>query len=421
MSETRKMHSMVFFLSFVLALMGNRVLAQEISSSLSPSEAYKAALSPLNEARAQQDNLTDADKFALGVGMARASHDCLALSAHTSALETDAKELLSLGELCLVGQQYEQARVTLTKYLVPPQPQEKKLALILLARAHLGLKEPGSAAAEVNWLLRDYPYDAQIHFAIDQVIDASEEVDAKFNDLALHLCATQNAVTLPLLVNGKAIEGKDLNGPSNVLFTDAIHCAALAEVAGKSSSAQDTMHQLTAIAKQQNWTGTADLAPIQAALARQMMVGAQVPLDSLHGHALSDNALVPRTVSLTRGTVLLLPFTLWSPSAPGVARDLAKFALPHTIYAIASWAANTGREDAPSNESLAALRSWQRTLPPHVSILIVPEAELAAFHADSFPAGIMIRNGIVHSNSVLSTQGSERVLLSVMADRIEKP
>ena len=75
MRETRKMRSMVLFLSFVLALMGNRVLAQEISSSLSPSEAYKAALSPLNAARAQQDNLTDADKFALGVGMARASRE----------------------------------------------------------------------------------------------------------------------------------------------------------------------------------------------------------------------------------------------------------------------------------------------------------------------------------------------------------
>jgi hypothetical protein len=387
---------------------------------LSPSEAYKAALSPLNAARAQQDNLTEADKFALGVGIARASRDCLALSAHPSSLETDAKELLALGELCLFGQQYEEARAALTKYLVPPQPQEKKLALILLVRAHLGLNEPGSAAAEVNWLVRDYPYDAQIHFVIDQVIDASEEVDAKFNELALHLCAAQNVVTLPLLVNGKAVEGKDLIASSSVLFADAIRCAALAKVAGKSSG-QDTMHQLTAIAQQQNWAGTADLAPIQAALARQMMVGAQVPLDSLHGHALSDSALVPRTVSLTRGTVLLLPFTLWSPSAQSVARDLAKFALQHPIYAITSWAANTGREDAPSNESLVALRSWQRHLPPRVSILIVPDAALAAFHADSFPAGIVIRNGIVRSNSVLSTQGSERVLLSVMADRIEKP
>jgi hypothetical protein len=165
MRETYKMRSIVIFLSFVLPLMVNQALVQGTSGSLSPSEAYKAALSPLNAARAQQDNLTDADKFALGVGMARASHDCLALSAHTSALETDAKELLALGELCLFGQQNEQARATLTKYLVPPHPQEKKLALILLARAHLGLKEPGSAAAEVNWLLRDYPYDAQIHFA----------------------------------------------------------------------------------------------------------------------------------------------------------------------------------------------------------------------------------------------------------------
>jgi hypothetical protein len=49
------------------------VLALEISNSLSSSEAYKAALLPLSAARAQQNNLTEADEFALGVGMGIAS------------------------------------------------------------------------------------------------------------------------------------------------------------------------------------------------------------------------------------------------------------------------------------------------------------------------------------------------------------
>lgn len=405
---------MIFRLSLVLILMFGWLQTQRSPDSLSPSEAYKAALSPLKAARAQQNDLTDADKFALGIGIARASRDCLSLSANLSAFATDPKELLALGDLCLFGQQYEPARASLTKYLSFPQPEERELALLSLARAHLGLNEPGSAWAEVNSLLHDYPYDAQIHFAVDQVIDASEGTDAKYNDLALNLCAMQNAVTLPLLTTGKALEGKAASVSSSVLFIDALRCAALANTAGK-SGAGDTVSQLTVIAQQPNWAGTADLPRMQAALERQKMVGKQVPLQLLHGHALIRGNLVPRGVQLLHGNTILLPFTLWSPSAPEVVREIAKFAPLQAIYTITSWSANTGREDTPNSESLSALRTWQRNLPSHVTLLIVPDSELSVFHADSFPAGIVIRDGIVRSNSVLSTGGSERMLLDAIS------
>ena len=61
-----------FAISFLLAVASDRVFAQENSTPLSPSEAYKAALAPFNAAKAQRDDLTDADKFALGIGMAQA-------------------------------------------------------------------------------------------------------------------------------------------------------------------------------------------------------------------------------------------------------------------------------------------------------------------------------------------------------------
>jgi hypothetical protein len=417
------MRNMGLLLSLLLALTGDRALAQGNPTPLSPAEAYKAAMAPLNAARAQPDDLTDADKFALGIGMAQASRDCLALSGDTSAFATDGKELLALSELCLFGQQYEPARATLVKYLALPQPPERKLALVLLIRALIGLKEPGGAELQVDSLLRDYPYDAQIHFAIDQVIDALEAESAHRNNglhQALQRCTTQNAVTLPLLTSGKALEGKDISASPSVLFADATRCAALAEGLGE-SSAQETMHQLTAIVQQPSWAGTADLAPMQAALARQTMVGARVPLSSVHGHVLSNNTLLPRTVPLTRGTALLVPFVLWSPSALDVVGALARSAPQQPIYAITSWSANTGRDDAPSNPILTALRLWQQTLPPHVSMLIVPDVELSAFHADSFPAGIVIRDGVVRSNSVLSSPGAERMLLRALTDPAERP
>jgi hypothetical protein len=394
--------------------------AQGDTKFLSPSEAYKAALLPLKAARAQQNDLTEADKFALGVGMAMASRDCLALSADVSALATNAKELLSLGELCLFGEQFEPARASLTKYLVLPDALDKRQALILLVRAHLGLNQPASAAAEIRSLLSDYPYDAQIHLAVSQVIDAAEGVDATFDKLALHLCETQSAITLPLLVSGKAIEGKDISVSSSALFADAVRCATLSGNPGK-DAAPTMMQKLVEVAQQESWTGTADLAPMQAALARQRMVGSKVPLDSLHGNAITHNTLLLRTVQLAHGTVLLLPFTLWSPGAPSVVRDMAKYSAQHRIYAITSWRANTGREDVPTDQTRDALREWQRTLPPTVSVLVVPDSELKVFHADSFPAGIVIRDGFVSSNAVLSTQGSERLFLGAITNRAEKP
>jgi hypothetical protein len=386
--------------------------AQDDTKLLSPSEAYRAALLPLEAARAEQDDLTEADKFALGLGIGMASRDCLALSADVSALATNAKELLSLGELCLFGQQYEPARASLTKYLVLPDALDKRQALLLLVRAHLGLNQPASAAAEIKSLLSDYPYDAQIHFAMSQVIDAAEGADPRFDKLALHLCETQSAITLPLLVSGKAIEGKDVSATSSALFSDAVRCAALSRQSSKDDT-PSVMQKLNQVAQQKGWIGTADLAPMQAASARQMMVGSKIPLSSLHGSAIIKNTLVPRTARLASGTVILLPFTLWSPGAPSVVRDLAKYSVQHRIYAITSWSANTGREDMPSEQILDALRAWQRTLPPN--------KELNVFHADSFPSGIVIRDGIVRFNSVLSTQGSERLLLSESANHIEKP
>jgi hypothetical protein len=292
--------------------------------------------------------------------------------------------------------------------------------VILLVRAHLGLNQPASAAVEIKSLLSDYPYDAQIHFAISQVIDAAEGVDATFDKLALHLCEAQSAITLPLLVSGKAIEGKGVSASSSALFVDAVHCAALSEKSNKGAT-PPILQVLIEVAQQKSRMGTADLAPMQAALARQTMVGSKVPLNSLHGNAINKNTLVPRTVQLTRGTVLLLPFTLWSPSASSVVRDLAKYSARNTIYAVTSWRANTGQGDMPSDQILEALRKWQVTLPPTVSVLVVPDEELNVFHADSFPAGIVVHDGIMRFNTVLSTQGPERLLLSAIANRIEKP
>src|SRR6202034_2075751 len=130
---------------FLLLLICGRGLAQENAKPLSPSEAYKAALAPFQASRTQPDDLTDADRFALEIGIASASRDCRALSSDTSSLDADQKELLALGDLCLFGQEYGPARAALTKYLSLPHPPERKRAMVLLVQALLGLNDPGSA------------------------------------------------------------------------------------------------------------------------------------------------------------------------------------------------------------------------------------------------------------------------------------
>jgi hypothetical protein len=398
----------------LLALICGRGLAQENAKPLLPSEAYKAALAPFQASRSQPDDLTDADRFALQIGIASASRDCRALSSNASSLDADEKELIALGELCIFGQEYGPARAALTKYLALPQPPERKQAMVLLVRAHLGLNDPGSAELVVRSLLHDFPYDAEIYFAIDQVIDASVGLSDGFNRMALNLCTTQNAATLPLLASGKALEGKAAAASASVLFNDAVRCVSLAKGRDEPSG-QEVMHQLAAIAQMQNWQGTADYSPMQASLKRQQMVGTQVPLSSLHGFTLTNGKLAPRLISLRRGTVLLLPFVLWSPNASDEAGRLARLAPQQTIYAITSWSANSGRDDVPSNEILKALREWQRNLPANVHMVIVPNAELSVFHVDSFPAGIGIREGTLRWNGILSSEGAERMLLSTVS------
>lgn len=386
--------------------------AQENSKPLTPSEAYKAALLPVTEARSQANDLTDADKFALGMGIAQASRDCLALSNDVSSLSGNATELFALGQLCVFGQQFEFARAALVDYLGLPQPSQREQALLLLVRAYLGLKEGYSAEPQVQTLVRDYPYDARIHAAIDQVIDGIEGLDLDQNKMALDLCATQGSFTLPLLAAGKGLEGKDGSASAATLFADAVRCAGLAKAAGKT----DNLGQLAAIAQLPAWAGTADLAPMLAALARQQMVGNRAPSLWLHGFVLTPTQVVPKAVSLKRGTVLLVPFTLWAPSTPDVARELAQL-IPQPIYAITSWHANTGRADMQSPDLLAALRSWQRGFPRKVSILVVPDSVLSEFHSDVFPGAILIRNGTVLSNLSLIGEGGERLVANASSGK----
>ncbi len=380
--------------------------AQSAAKPLTPSEAYKSALAPVTATRSQPNDLTDADKFALGIGIAQASRDCLALSSDVS-LAANPSELFALGQLCVFGQQFESGRAVLVNYLALPQPPQREEALLLLVRAYIGMKEAWSAEPQVDTLLRDYPYDARIHAAIDMVLDGMEGLGPDDNPTVLNLCATQNAATLPLLNAGKTLEAKEGSASAALLFSDAVRCAFL-------SRTQTSPTISRTLRKSPNcppgpepptWPRCSTPSPVNKWSAK--LRRSPLSADSFSAPQVS----CPKPSSLKPGAVVLVPFTLWSPSAPEMVRDLAKRIPPQSIVAITSWHANTGRDDVRSDDVLAALRSFQKAFPARVSVLIVPDTVLGALQSDVFPAAIPIHDGTVLANLSLNSEGAERLVI----------
>ena len=391
-------------------LLAARMPAQETQlPDLPPSEEMKAAAEPLGAARAQPDDFTSADMFAYRVGVERAGHACLN---HQSAIDDLAKqpdELLAYTHLCLFGLRYEPARQAALRYLRLPVPPERKQAILLLAQAYLGLKETVHAAGQIFAAESDYPYDAQTHFAADDVIMAGALQDDESNANILALCGDQLRNTLPLLENGTGLEGKDENATARMLFTDAVRCLEV-ERDLHDGSAAATLARLEHIAGLAGWQHTAQLETMQSALGRAEMVGKPAPMASIQGKLLHGaEPLRSRTVDFKRGTALLVPFTVWAPSTQSIVGDFHVTFPQQPIYLLTSWTANTGDADEMTPEILRTLRTSAQKLPPNVFILIVPDKVLQQLSADSFPAAVVIRDGIVEGNLPLVGDAGKRL------------
>ncbi len=390
--------------------------AQQAQPQLSPSEAFRSAMDPFTQAREQNGDLTEADKLALSLGMTRAAEDCQALTAPPHPSPPAPAQKLALGRLCLFGQQYAQASASLEGYLALLSPPDRETALILLVRAFLGLKSPGSAALQVYSLFRDYPYDAQIHTVADQAISACEDSYPGLDMYATQICKQQTEATLPLLLQGKSLQGKEGTIAAATLYADALRCVMvdrdIAEQPMDPSFIPLAIDPLAKIVEQADWQHTADLPLMQEALARAQMIGQRSPHEVLRARQLSPTGvLTPRALPLGHGTIVLVPFTLWSPSAAEMIKKLLDAAPSASIFAVSSWRANTGSEDIASPEILSRLRELRKELPARAALLIVPDAELSAFHIDQYPAAIAIHDGIVLSNLVLADDGSIRIAL----------
>jgi len=409
-----KLDAMRISLLVAMILASSPMLAQEMpAAQMPPSEELKFSTAPLIAARAQPDDMTQADLLAFGVGVSRADQACLRLEATQEEWAKTPDELLAFVRLCLFGRQYEPARKAVLRYLTLPAPPERERAILLLSQVFLRLNDPVNAASQIFTLELDYPYDAEIHYAADQVIDAGAMLHDEANGSVIELCNDQLKNTLPLLENGKGLLGKESSAAPGTLFADALRCLAIARDLHE-GSAQTTAMRLERIVQLPAWQKTAELAAMQSALARSEMTGKPAPSETISGKLVnSAGPLRPAKVDLARGTSLLVPFALWTPGALSIVQSFHTTAPQQKIYLLTSWTANSGAADEASKELLDSLRSAAKALPAQISILVVSDAVLQQFHADAFPAAIIVRDGIVQANLPLDGDAAKR--LSIFA------
>jgi hypothetical protein len=270
--------------------------APDAVPKLSAGEAFRYAMQPFVDARSAPNDLTDADQWALGLGVSRARQECQALT----ATKQEGEDLLAFGRLCAFGQVLEPARTALIDYLALPKMEDAKGAHLALARVFEGLGWTTSAESQVDSLTSLFPYDADIHWAVDQVIEAAE---APSNDNAVlgpGVVDRLNNLQLPFLLKalaaGEPLKGKDSTVDPSVLVRDALRCAAAMRDAGKKKEAADVVEQIRTLASVPAIAQTASKPAIDSAFARYALFGQPVPFEALHGTLLAKPPAQQRNI-----------------------------------------------------------------------------------------------------------------------------
>lgn len=401
----------------VFVLLPVTAFAQTASNSitdkppvLSPTEAYRYAMQPFQDARSAPNDLTEADQWALGLGASRAHEQCEAIA----PTKPQGEDLLAMGKLCVFGQDLGPAEDALVAYLGLPKMVDEKTARLLLTRVFVQTNSLPAAESQLDSLTSTFPYDADIHWAIDQVIDAAwaqegamtrimnqsrqaaREVPMAVSggDLMMRLNALQLPFILKALEAGGMLKTEGSTVSAAVLTRDALRCANGMRKSGKSKDAADLVDQLKTLTAVPAIAQTASKPAIDNAFARYALDGQPAPVDALHG-TLVAKVPAPAVRRFAGKTTLMVVFSLGSPqfhdAVEKIAGELEKTPpkKPLQVIAVTSYAAMNG-EDEKTDAVLNALQSLQTTLPVSVPMMIVPDSFLKSFAIDAFPAAIVV-------------------------------
>lgn len=399
-------------------------LAVPAVPTMSPGDAYLYALQPFNNARSAPNDLTEADEWALSIGISRAKVQCELLKKQKLAGE----DLIAFGKLCILGQDFDPAREALVNYVTLPDAKSPELGRLLLTKAFLGLHDVSSAESQIESLFSLFPYDASIHLGIDLVVDAAEDSDA-VDDLAVAPRLSEQQ--LPHLLDALAHAAQNPASPvppSNgdtvditLVVRDALRIADAQRRTGRLDDAAKIVDQVNSGVDVPAILNSAAFPVIQAELVRYDLFEKPSPVHALHGTELPATDAMPtaRTIPLydpdpdahrivrhinastTRvrmldDRTLVLVFSLAGPASDSAIHAIVnRLALDHIapglkVIAVTSIAANIGHEDAPPPEVLASIRGFRANLPPTLPVYLVPDSELKPFAIDSWPAAILI-------------------------------
>jgi hypothetical protein len=405
---------------------------------MSPAEAYLYAMQPFNNARNAPDDLTEADQWALSIGISRAKEQCEQLAKQ----KLDGEDLLAYGKLCILGQDYEPARRSLIDYLAIPTAKSPEVGRLLLTRAFIGLRWIPSAESQVESLVSLFPYDASIHLAFDMVVDAAENSDAAEDlDVASRLNELQLPHILDALAHGGQVPASNGDAiDAALLVRDALRIADSLRRAYKPEDAAKIVAQVKTDTAVPAIVNTAAWPVIQDALARYAMFQQPSPVRALHGAELPASDALPATrtiplydpdpaahrivhrinanttsIRMTDDRTLVLVFSLAGPTSDSAIHAiLNRLALDRVtpglkVVAVTSIAANIGQE-TPSPEVLNSIRGFRANLPPALPVYLVPDSELKPFAIDSWPAAILIdgKGRILWLNTLTGSPGALR-------------
>jgi hypothetical protein len=404
---------------------------------LAPGEAYRYAMQPFLDARSAPNDLTDADQWALGLGAARAHEQCEALA----PTKLEGEDLLAMGRLCVFGQDLGPAENALTAYLQLPKVADEKSARLLLARISVQLDSVTSAESQLETIAGTFPYDADLHWAIDQVIDAAEaqKDDTPKSKTTVEdtsgkaLIPSRGALTvrmlnelqLPFILKALAAGGTLKTSGSTVdaavLVRDGLRCADAMRQAGRQKDAADLMEQLKALTLAPEIMQSASEPAIESAFARYLLAGNPAPVHELHGTLIGK---IPAQVTrrFAGKTTVLIAFALSSPQFHDAlnrliaALDEASLKQPVQLIAVTSYGSMNGN-DEKSDAVLKTLQALQTTLPANVPMMIVPDTDLKAFAIDAYPAAVVIDPvvKVKYLNLFPGTAGSVQLVVRVIS------
>jgi hypothetical protein len=410
---------------------------------MSPAEAFLYAMTPFNNARSAPNDLTDADQWALSIGITRAQEQCDQLAKQ----KLQGEDLLAYGKLCILGQDYDHARSSLIDYLAIPTAKSPEVGRLLLARAFVGLRWIPSAESQVESLVSLYPYDASIHLAFDMVIDAAEASD---NADDLDAASRLNDLQLPHILDALAHGGQNPANavpPGNgdtvdiaLLVRDALRIADTLRRAYKPGDAAKIVDQVETAGDIPAILNSAAFPVIQDDLVRYGLFQQPSPVRTLHGAELPATAAMPAahavllydpdpaahrivrhidasttSVRMTDDRTLVLVFSLAGPASDSAIHAiLNRLSIDHVtpglkVIAVTSFTANIGQE-MPTQQVLNSIRGFRAGLPASLPVYLVPDSELKPFAIDSWPAAILVDgNGrILWLNTLTGTPGAIR-------------